>query len=132
MTPEKLIVAMLDGASSVTALVGTRIHPAGETQNVTLPAIVYQLIADVPTPPLAASTGLNVYTGRVQVSCMGRTFAESRSLGSAVRSACHLRYGVIAGVQVVSCVMALRGPDFYDQSLGAHINTLDFSITYRE
>lgn len=132
MTPEKIVVALLTADSAVTALVSTRIHPSGVAQAESMPAVVVEVISDVPQPPINASAGLSTYTARVQVSCCALTYTESRQLGAAARAALHAKYGVVAGVQLVSALLALRGPDMYDHETGIYINPLDFSITYRE
>jgi hypothetical protein len=132
MTPEKVIVALLEADAGVVALVGSRIFPSATTQGQALPAIFYDVIADVPQPTLSASAGENVYVARVQLACVGATYTASRELGSAVRDACHLKHGVYAGAKVVSSVLALRGPDFANDAQGVFVNQMDFSITYQE
>lgn len=132
MSPEKIIVALLEGDAGVTALVGTRIYPAATSQGVDRPAAFYELIADVPQPTLSASVGENVNVARVSVLCVGATYTSARELGEAVRTACHLKHGTFAGVKVISSVLASRGPDFSDAEQGSFVNPLDFSITYQE
>lgn len=132
MAPEKIIRALLTGDAGVTALVATRIYPPASVQAPTYPALIYELISDVPSPTMTAVAGLDVYTARVQVTAYATTYAGARALADAVRLACHLQSGAIAGYQVASVLMIGRGPDDYGLEPTAHLLPLDFQVVYQQ
>lgn len=132
MSPEKVLVALLKADAAVVAAVADRIYPAGAMQAATFPALFFHVVSDVPQPPLSASVGENVSVARVQLSCQAESYTDASALCALAQAACHLKYGVVAGVKVVSCLLALRGPDYYDEQQCVFINSLDFSITYQE
>lgn len=81
------LVGVLEAASAVTALVGARIYPMTLPQGVTLPAIRYRVIDDVPV--LSQSGNSNLSQPRVQLTCCATTYAGAEAVARALRATLH-------------------------------------------
>lgn len=82
--PYTRMVAKLKATAGVTALVGTRVHPLFAPTN-TLPAIVYEVLSDVPENySSGATTTKNM---RIEVGCYASTYAGAHALADAVEAA---------------------------------------------
>jgi hypothetical protein len=79
------VLAVLQAAGGVTALVGTRISPLLRTQDLSLPAITLQRITLSPTNQFSGDGNLD--QARVQVDCYGATYSDARGVAGAVRIA---------------------------------------------
>ncbi len=77
--PEEILVARLK-ALSTTA--GTRVHPIVLPQKVSLPAIVYETISDVPSNTASGATG--THETRIEVLNMAATYPAVKTLAAAV------------------------------------------------
>lgn len=107
MLIEEGIYSYLSTYAGLTALIGTRIYPLENPQNVTLPAVCYQLIS---TPQAqgythAGPTGLLI--PRFQFDCYAGTSLACRQVAAQVRAAMDGYVGlmgtvVVAVAQVVS------------------------------
>lgn len=82
---EKLRTALLRNAAVVTA-VNSRVFPVRLPSDVTLPAIRYSVVSDIPTNSLAGSTG-KLRKARVQIDCYARTYLDAQELADAVAGA---------------------------------------------
>jgi hypothetical protein len=82
---EQSLYSALTNDSTVSALVSTRIYPVIAPQSAALPMIVYQRVSTVPVTSIDGDSGLD--SVRMQVSCWAKTYAETKSLAAAVRSA---------------------------------------------
>lgn len=128
MSPEKVVYSLLNVAG-VTALVGTRFYSQTRPEGDALPAIVLSLISDVQVPPISASTGLNLFEARVQVSCFGVTSESAKTVADAVITACNFKSGTINGV-TVSATFAERGADDYDVLTETYMQPVDVMVHY--
>lgn len=80
-----VVLAILQGSSAVTALVGNRISPPPRPQDAPLPAITMLRISVLPANNLRGNGNLD--QTRMQIDCWGATATEVRGVASAVRTA---------------------------------------------
>jgi hypothetical protein len=86
------VLAKLRAASTITALVGSRVYPDALPPSPALPALTVRKISDIPDPEVGAA-----HRARVQVSCWSnptpangvRSPAEVEGLASAVGALLH-------------------------------------------
>lgn len=130
MLAEKAIVALLNAAPGVTALVGTRIYPPPLPQAVALPAIAVKHISTVDLPTLdAAAYGLA--QSRIEVEVIAKTYAAQKDLLDEVRSAITYQRGTFNGAVVCSILMAGVGPDTRDDDMQVFSQSIDFLVVTR-
>jgi len=79
------IVSILTGASAVTSLVGNNIFPIPGKQGTPKPYLVYQRVSTVPVRGLGGTHNFGAH--RIQITCWGRNYKETKDLGRAVRQA---------------------------------------------
>ncbi len=129
MMPEEALYAHLAADANVSALVGSRIYPLLLPQRCTLPAIAYQRISRM---------GVHAHTGpsglarcRIQYTCVGRTYAEVKSVATAVRQALDGLRGDINGLQV-SAVFVDSEQDEFAFATKAVAVRMDVIVWYQE
>lgn len=137
MRAEKVIYALLTGDAGVQALLGgalpvTRIYASRIPQNTVMPVLVYQSISGNEMTPIDASAGFQLMRSRVQVTAMGKNYADVKNVIEAARLACIYKSGVIAGVTVQAVVRDSMGPDLRDDDLNLYIQSIDFIVTHYE
>lgn len=93
--------------------------------------ITTQVISNLPRPTIDGFHKLNLYTARVQCDCVAPTYPELVALVEAVRVACNFKRGTIATAQVTSVVLALEGPQSFDDEQRLFMQPVDFIITYQ-
>ncbi len=107
---------------AVSALVGTRIYPLALPQNVTYPAIRYQLID---TPRIYTKDG---YSGdsrpRLQIDCWALTYLGAKQLAATVRTA-------MEGYLYAICVDEQEGYE-QDPLPPVYRRILDFQVWHKE
>lgn len=94
--------------------------------------VITHVISNVLRPTIDGHHKLNLYTARVQCDCVAPTYAEMIELVRAVRLACNFKRGTIAGAQVTSVVLALEGPQIFDDEQRLYLQPVDFIITYQQ
>lgn len=127
-TAGETIRARLIADAPTAALVGTRVYPNELPQNVTLPALVYNVVSDVPENSFTGDTSTRLKAVRLQVDCY------ARAIGSV---------GSYAGAhEVADCVENVIGNlsepglsgnyessrDLYDNVTQYHRVSMDFTI----
>lgn len=132
MSAEKVINALLTGASGVTSIVGTNVWPVFLPLGKTPPAVVYQTVSAVRLPVIDAYASAHPTRARVQLDLMAATYAEVKQLREAVKSACQFQRGSIAGVTVISVLHGGEGVDAYVEALRLFHQTVDFIVTFNE
>lgn len=132
MRAEKVIRSLLAAAPSVSALVATRIYPAPIPQATTLPAIGYSHVSTVPLTTLDASAGFNLVRSRIEVFAIAKSYADQKALVEEIRKALDYQRGTIAGVEVVSILRDVSGPDLRDDDMQIFTQATDFLVTLRE
>lgn len=132
MRPEKVIIALLNAAAGVTALVVTRIYPGTVPLGAALPVLSVEHVSGGELPTLDAQANYGLAQARVQVTAVAKTYPEIKALLEQVRLACRYQRGVIGGVTVVSVLPDLVGPDLRDDALDLLSQSRDFVLTFKE
>lgn len=132
MRAEKVIFTLLSADSGVTAQVAARIYPSRLPQNTVMPAIAYEVVDAQELTPIDAQAGYQVVRTRMQVTCMGKNYADVKNTVEAVRLACLYKSGVIAGVRVLSITRDSVGADLRDDDLALYLQSIDFMVTHYE
>lgn len=70
------LVAALTADATVSSLVASRIYPVTLPEGVTLPAITYQVVSDVPQNSTDGTTSTRLKQARVQIDCYARAGAS--------------------------------------------------------
>lgn len=110
--------------SGLGALVADRIYPMYRISGSTLPALVYQIVADQPQNCLDGFTsGLTKY--RVQVDCWSTTHAALITLKAAVKA----QMNVVAAT--FTSILEF-GQDVYEDETKLYRSILDFSCGFKE
>jgi hypothetical protein len=130
MRAEAIIKALLEAATGVTALVGSRLYALARPEGDALPAVVWSVISDMPRPPFDATPGSEPCSARLQVNCLGSSAAATKALAEQVRLACHLKSGTIAGITVIAVLQDVAGPDSYDPLVDTYQQAVDFIVHY--
>lgn len=76
-----------DVFSALASLVSNRVYPNVFPQTVTIPAIRYQIIDQVPVSDLCGDGDEATDTPRVQIDAVEHTFSAARELGRSIRAA---------------------------------------------
>ena len=132
MRAEKAVMALLNAAPWVTALVGTRIYPPPLPQGVALPALAVEHISTVDLPRIDAASGVNLVTSRIEVTAIAKTYAAQKDLIEAVRLALMYQHGTFAGVYVGTILRGSVGPDMRDDDMQVFTQAIDFLVTHHE
>jgi hypothetical protein len=114
---ESAIYALLSGAASVAALVGTRIYPVQCPESAVYPAVRYLVISV--EQPHALTTDPAVRGVRVQVDAIATTYAVATQIRDAVRTALG-RYRGAAGT--------LTAQDVLEEDVLAPVADLDTGL----
>jgi hypothetical protein len=119
-------------------LVGDRIYPLTLPQDVTLPAITYQVISDAPTISHSTMQDVPTHTGirhsfsRVQFNCYGETYDDAEALCDDLDDVAVGFRGLWGDVEIGSVVPDLRLDDLDEQPrLYRVIRDLIVSHTYQ-
>lgn len=134
MNPEKVISALLGGDPALASLVGARIYPVIAPKGADLGDcyLVWRKISDINQTAVAQNSSFVMKKARVQIECKSKEYPGQKLLMQAVNRACHLKNGLIAGVQVVSCMQILEGPEGHDSKAGYFEQPVDFQIFYHD
>ena len=130
MRAEKVVKALLEAATGVTALTGTRLYAITRPESDALPAVVWSIVSDRTYSTVNQLAGPELMEARIELACMSETAGELKSLIEQVRLAVHLKSGTINGVQVVASVQDFAGPEQYDTALAIYMQSIDFMIDY--
>ena len=136
MRAEKAIKYLLNNAAGVTALVGSgtaaRIYPGQLPQAAVLPGLVVEHISGVELTTIDANSAFGLMQARIQVTAVGKTYPEVKTLLEQVRLACNYQRGVFNGVRIVSIIRDSVGPDLRDDDVQLYTQSIDFQVTYQE
>lgn len=97
MTLEEALYYQLANTSGITDLTSTRIYPVKMPQNVTYPAITFQLVSGVGRIHTMNSDTGNPAAPRFQVSSWGSTLSSTKAVANAVQTALQDVSGVMGG-----------------------------------
>jgi hypothetical protein len=126
----ELIAAELLNVAGVTALVGTRCAHAQLPDNTALPALVYDVIDDVPILPINASAGPQLMRSRVQVTALAATQPECAAIQAAVLVAMNLKSDIYAGKRLSGSYEDIAGPRRRDAEAGCWLSPKDFIFVW--
>jgi hypothetical protein len=130
MSAVKAVVALLSAAPGVIAVVDDRVYAGDVPLNKPRPAIAVREIGGNREGAIDAQAETSLETSRVQVTVHVKTYPEIATVLRAARRACNFERGMIAGVDVVSIVRDLVGPDLdFPDGWG---KSIDFMVTYHE
>lgn len=133
MSGTKVVRALLVGAPAATTLVPAEKIVIGNVKIGTpLPAIGIKQISLVPLGAIDAQAEFALVVSRVQVTVEAKDYASMCALISAVRKACNYQRGAIAGVNVVSVLRDIEGPDPDENDAQIYDQVIDFKVTYHE
>lgn len=131
MRAEKVVASLLNGASAVTSIVGTRIYAVLGSQRDDAPFLVYwKESAD--RDKVIAMNGPGLVRAIVSVQVVALTYDQLKTLGEAVRTTLAPQFGDIAGVQVAEIQVAGEGPDLFDPDVQLFAQLWQFLITHQE
>jgi hypothetical protein len=131
MRPETVTRTLLN-VPSITGIVGASLALAELPENSTYPAVVYNVVSDVPIPPINAQAGGTINQCRMQITALARALSDVKAILEAARLAMNWKSGNIGGVTVVSVIPAQYSPHGKDNEASVFYQSRDFVITYYE
>lgn len=130
MSAVKAVRALLMDDPRVVVVAGDRVYAGDIPLKVTLPAISVREISSVPLGAIDGQAETSLATSRVQVTVHVKTYPEIDGALRAARQACGFERGQIGGVDVVSIVRDMIGPDL--EYTSGHAKSIDFMVVYHE
>lgn len=130
MSAVKAVRTLLAASPGVLAVAGDRVYSGDVPLNVMLPAIGVSEVSNTPVGAFDAQAEASLASSRVQVTVHVKTYPELAGALLAARRACNFGRGQIAGVDVVSIVRDVVGPDLEHES--SHSKSIDFMVTHYE
>lgn len=125
--------ALLNAASGVTALTGTRIYGGGQLpQGTALPAVVVEHVNANELTTIDANAAFGLMKARMQCTVLAKSYPEQKALLEQVRIACNYQRGLINGVRVITILRDTVGPDQRDDDMQVYTQSIDFQVTYQE
>lgn len=123
------IVALLEASATVEDVAGDRIYPVKLPRGVTLPAITYLTVSAPRDETQQGPSGLVM--ARVQVSCWGDNYDDSKAVAEAVRRTLDGYRGTSAGTRIDG-VRLLNERDDIEAEPGTYQTALDFAVSHAE
>ena len=130
-TIEQVIIARLNEVTEVTGLVSNRIYADILPDETTKPAIVYQVVSELPFGTWLEADG-DQYQNRFQLTLITDSMADRVALTDAVKIAFQRYQGVITGTEVADTKLENLIDLPYDLNTGQTARMVDFLIYYRE
>lgn len=114
--------------ATLPSLVGTRIHWVRSPQAAALPRIVLYRISGARDMTMAGPSGL--VASRVQVDCMGKTYASAKAVARAVERRLSGYSGTTGGITFQGAFLIGERDDYFDGETPDKIfrTSLDFTI----
>jgi hypothetical protein len=129
----ELIMASLLNAPAITNIVGTRRALGQLPQNTAYPALVYQLIDDIPRPNVSYKNGAQRTVARIQINPLAGSIAEVKSIHAAIRSVIDFKHHeTVAGKLVVSCRLDMTQSMEKDIDSNIWTQPADYILSYYE
>lgn len=129
MAVGKAITYLLENASGVTDIVGTKIYPDTAPQQVTFPYVVYQEINTSPSDDKDGTSRLDVV--RVQVDLYTQNYDTCETLAAAVRAALDRQTGTINTVTIDSIKFSNEVSGSYNIDMNVWWRSQDYDIRLR-
>lgn len=129
----ELVVATMLSDSSITNLVGNRKAVSQLPQNTTFPALVYQVISNMPDPTLDYASAPQLTRARIQFNPLATSIGEIKSIHSALRGVFDFKHNTVVGsVTVMSCRLEMMGVVEKDNDIGVWTQPADYLLAYYE
>ena len=117
MSAETRLYSALSGDAAVTAIVGRRIYPVTAPEDDVYPMVVYGVLNVERVRTVCDAVGTSgVY--RIQVDSYAKTYAEAKTLGSAV-------LGVIADLGGITSLSVEQ--DEHNQEMDLHLVPIEYT-----
>lgn len=130
----EIIVAQMLNTAAITNIVGSRKALSQLPENTAFPALVYQIIDNIPDPNLdyAHPTG-QLARARVQFNPLAATIAEVKNIHNALRSVFDFKHNTLVGTKLVmSCRLNFLGTIEKDNDAGIWTQPADYTLAYYE
>jgi len=124
-----IVAALLNAASPVSALVGTRIHVLQLPQNTAFPAIALDYMLDEPMELI--STGTQLRRCDVTAHALAKSQASLQVLQYAIEAACAFQRGTFAGFSTQSVSASSIGKIEFDSTQVVWYMPITFTVIYR-
>ena len=132
MSAEKVIYALIESHTPLTAIVSTRIYAGSIPQDSALPAIAYDHVSTIELTTIDANSEYALVSSRIQVTVATNNYPQLKNIITLIRKACNYKRGTINGVIVNSITRELIGPDFKSEDQSLYFQTIDFKVLYHE
>src|SRR6185295_13120208 len=126
---EEALHTRLLAVAGVTALIGDRVHPVPLPQNVTYPAVSYQLISR--NRETAFGVDPLLATSRIQVNAWASTYTAVKALAEQIRLALERFRGTVLGIEWQDTLLDGE-TDLYDDTVLVHQVAIDAIVFHRE
>lgn len=121
MSPGEAVRAALVANGTLMALVGGRIYAGRMPQNVTLPAVVYTGISNVPEETFESQPATVLSNARVQVDCYAARYEVAHQVAEVVDD-------VLSALSGDMTASRLDSRDIYENETSLHRVSVDFSV----
>jgi hypothetical protein len=125
---ESGIITRLNAVTAVTTLVSNRIYADTLPDGTTHPAIIYQMVSDVPYELLIADTDL--YKARVQFTIISDTKTETISIANALKTALKRFSGTASDITIRDCRLENQYDLQYDLATNETARMCDYIFIY--
>lgn len=127
---EEALKTLLLATSAISAIVSDRLTWLVRQQASALPALVLNVVSNVPEYSDEGEAGIS--QARVQVDCWGSTYASARALARAVKDRLSGTAETVAGVEFSAAWVELEQDLYETAAAGAPLYrvSLDFMITH--
>lgn len=124
---EEAVYTRLSGYAGLSALVSTRIYPAGEVpQGAVKPYVTYQLISSPRNSVMSRDT---VTRPRFQITAWADDYLDAKNVKEQVRLALQRFSGTVSGM-VIQAVFIISEYDTFDEESRVNGIVQDFEINY--
>lgn len=127
------IYTRLTSVAGITSLIDKKVYPTNLPQNITLPAVTFQLLAEDEIETL--QTPATMRTAAVQFDCYAATQAAADAVAEAIRTALKNYSGTAASTDIEACrkinKMEMEEKD-KDGKIVCYRTMLEYRISYQE
>lgn len=117
-----VVIAQALTAPAVVAIAGDRVFPNVLIEGVALPAVVYQVVSQIPQSSFDGSFDTRLFQSRVQIDCYARRYLDAQNLAAAVGAAIE----ALSSSSAAAWMEAQR--DLFDNETQYHRVSMDFSV----
>jgi len=130
----ELIVSQMLATPTITNLVGNRKALYQLPENTAFPALVYQIIDNVPDPNLDyVHPAGQLARARIQFNPLAATIAEVKNIHNALRVVFDFKHNTLVGSKrIMSCRLNFLGTMEKDNEAGVWTQPADYTLAYYE